>query len=115
LTSGIELISVALAFLTVYLLIVWLIRKWLIRSQASCFWRSTILAVLLAPGLLLTGEHASVPVPAFAWMSGASNAYNCIERSIFCSIELNLYLAILPFIATWIFVYLMCKEPAKSD
>lgn len=112
--SGLELVALALVALAVYLLAVWWIRKWLIKHQVSCLWRSLFLAAFLAPGLLLYGEHAGVPLPAFAWMSGASNAYNCIERSLFCSIELNLYLAILPFIATWIFAYMMCKGPAED-
>lgn len=112
--SIIEVIAAILAILLVYLLIVWLIRKWLIKHQVSCFWRSTFLAVFLAPGLLLTGEHAGIPLPAFAWMSGASNAYHCIERSLFCSIELNLYLAVLPFLVTWVFAYTMCRKPADT-
>ncbi len=112
--SEILFIALLLTFMAVYLLLVWWLRKWLIKRQVSCLWRSTLLAVLLAPGLLLYGEHAGIPLPAFAWMSGASNAYNCVARSLFCSIELNLYLAILPFIATWVFAYMMCQGPAED-
>jgi len=114
LDNGISLIVAVLFSLGVYLLAIWLVRKWLIKHNISCFWRSLFLAVLLAPGLLLYGEHAGVPLPAFAWMSGASNAYNCIEQSIFCSIKLNLFTWVLPFLATWVFAYMMCQGPDKK-
>ena len=115
--SGITLIAIVSGSLVIYLLAVWRVSKGLKKHQVSCFWRSTFLALFLAPGLLLYGQHASMPVPAFAWMSGLANAYNCIEYGLFCDIKLNLYLSILPFIATWVFVYLMCKvpEPNKLD
>jgi hypothetical protein len=113
--STIKILLLGIAILAIYLLVVWWIRKWLIKRHASCLVRSTFLAVTLAPGLLLYDEHAGIPIPSFAWMSGASNLYNCIDRSLFCSIELNLYMVILPFIATWIFAHMMCKEPDKTD
>ena len=109
--SGITLIAVILISLIVYLAAIWWVRKWMIKRQVSCLWRSLFLAAFLAPGLLLYGEHAGIPIPAFAWMSAASNAYNCIEQSIFCSIKLNLFLSVLPFLATWSFAYMMCKGP----
>ncbi len=109
------IIASLIGFLILYLGVVWLVRKWLIKHQVSCFWRSTFLAVTLAPGLLLYGEHSGIPVPAFAWMSGLSNAYNCYSKDLFCSFELNLYLAILPFIATWVFAWLMCKDTDKAS
>ncbi|MCK5697881.1 MAG: hypothetical protein KAI02_06950, partial [Gammaproteobacteria bacterium] len=68
----------------------------MIKAHVSCFWRSLFLAFCLAPGLMLYGEHAGIPIPSFAWMSGAMSTYNCIEKSIFCSIKLNLLISILP-------------------
>ena len=112
--SGITLIAVILISLIVYLAAIWWVRKWMIKRQVSCLWRSLFLAVFLAPGLLLYGEHAGIPIPAFAWMSGASNAYNCIAQSIFCSVKLNLFVSVLPFLATWAFAYMMCKGPDKE-
>ena len=113
--SGLVVIGALVLALLVYIALVLWGRKWLIKHQVSCFWRSTYLAVFLAPGLLLYGEHSGIPVPALAWMSGLSNAYNCYAKDLFCSFELNLYLAILPFLATWIFAWLMCKEPQDSS
>ena len=107
-------IAAILAVLIIYLTLVWLLRNWLIKRQVSCLWRSLILAVLLAPGLILYGEHAGIPLPAFAWMSAASNTYNCVQQSIFCSVKLNLFISVLPFLATWMFAYMMCKGPAKE-
>ena len=112
--SGITVVAIVSVSLVIYLLVVWWVSKWLKKHQLSCVWRSTFLALFLAPGLLLYGQHASIPVPAFAWMAGLANAYNCIEYGLFCDIKLNLYLSILPFIANWIFVYLMCNG-AKED
>ncbi|MCW8929800.1 MAG: hypothetical protein OQL19_06145 [Gammaproteobacteria bacterium] len=86
----------------------------MITQQVSCLWRSLFLAIFLAPGLLLYGEHAGIPLPSFAWMSVASNVYNCVEKSLFCSVKLNLLVSILPFLATWIFAFMMCKGPAKE-
>lgn len=106
-------IIIVLGSLAIYFLVVWQFRKWLVRRQVSCFWRSIFLAVFLAPGLLLYGQHGSI-LPAFAWMSGASNVYSCIENGLFCDIKLNLFVSILPFLATWFFVYLMCKGPEKE-
>jgi hypothetical protein len=99
----------------VYFLAIWWFRKWMIQQQVSCFWRSFFLALFLAPGLLLYGEHAGIPLPAFAWMSGASNLYNCLNQSLFCSIKLNLFLSIFPFFATWLFAYMMCQGPKKDS
>ncbi len=107
-------IATVLVILAVYLLAVWMLRKWLIRREVSCLWRSLVLAILLAPGLLLFGEHAGIPLPAFAWMSAASNAYNCVSQSLFCSLKLNLFISILPFLATWAFIYMMCKGTDKD-
>lgn len=115
LNSGLILIAGLTVFLLVYVGLVLWGRKWLIKHQVSCFWRSTYLAIFLAPGLLLYGEHSGIPVPSFAWMSGLSNAYNCYSKGLFCSLELNLYLAVLPFLATWIFAWLMCKEPEAKQ
>lgn len=112
--SGLTLIAAAFVALIAYFLFVWLMRKWLIKKQLSCAWRSLFLAVFLAPGLLLYGEHAGIPLPAFAWMSGASNIYNCAAQSLFCSVKLNLYMWILPFFVTWVFAYMMCKGPAED-
>ncbi|MCP3851596.1 MAG: hypothetical protein GY694_15330 [Gammaproteobacteria bacterium] len=111
-----DLIPVVVLFASIvaYFLFVWFVRKWMIKQQISCLWRSLFLALFLAPGLLLYGEHAGIPLPSFAWMSGASNAYNCIEKSLFCSIELNLYVAVLPFLVTWVFAYMMCKGPEEK-
>ena len=108
--TGIEILIFGIVSLIIYILVVLWIRKLLIRKQVSCWYRSSFLAVFLAPGLILYGEHAGLPLPSFAWMSAASNAYNCVNRDIFCSFELNLYLFILPFIATWVFAYLMCDD-----
>ncbi len=108
------LIAGFLVALLVYLLVIWFVRKWMIKHQLSCLWRSLVLAFFLAPGLLLYGEHAGIPLPAFAWMSAASNAYNCIEQSLFCSVKLNLYMSVLPFLATWMFAYMMCKGPENK-
>ncbi len=112
--NDITIIAGLLIALLVYFLVIWLFRKWLIKHQVSCLWRSLFLAAFLAPGLLLYGEHAGIPLPAFAWMSAASNAYNCIEKSLFCSVKLNLYMSVLPFLATWMFAYMMCKGPDKD-
>ncbi|MCU7939441.1 MAG: hypothetical protein KZQ64_11115 [gamma proteobacterium symbiont of Bathyaustriella thionipta] len=112
--SGLGVVGIVIISLVVYFLAIWWIRKWMINNQVSCFWRSLFLAVFLAPGLMLYGEHAGFPLPSFAWMSAANNAYSCIENSLFCSIKLNLFLSILPFLATWTFVYLMCKVPEKE-
>ncbi len=112
--NEITIIAGLLIALLVYFLVIWLFRKWLIKHQVSCLWRSLFLAAFLAPGLLLYGEHAGIPLPAFAWMSAASNAYNCIEQSLFCSVKLNLYMSVLPFLATWMFAYMMCKGPDKD-
>ena len=109
------MIAMAVAILLVYVLAVWWVRKWLIKRGVSCFWRSTFLAVFLAPGLFLFGEHASLPVPAFAWMSALSSAWSCMEKGLFCSLKLNLYLSVLPFIATWIFAYWMCQGARKPE
>ena len=109
--SGITLIAAVLVSLILYFLFIWLVRKWMIKHQISCLWRSLFLAIFLAPGLLLYGEHAGIPLPSFAWMSAASNAYNCVEKSLFCSIKLNLYISVLPFLATWAFAFMMCKGP----
>ncbi len=109
--NGLIFIAILMLALLVYIALVLWGRKWLIKHQVSCFWRSTYLAVFLAPGLLLYSEHSGVPVPSLAWMSGLSNAYNCYSKDLFCSFELNLYLAILPFLATWVFAWLMCKDP----
>ena len=111
-SSGI--VGIVIVSVLVYFLAVWWTRKWMIKNQVSCFWRSLFLAVFLAPGLMLYGEHAGFPLPSFAWMSAASNAYSCIEHSLFCSIKLNLFLSVLPFIATWTFIYLMCNDPNKD-
>lgn len=112
-TSGIAFIGIVLGALAIYLLAVWRVRKWMLKQQVACFWRSTFLAVVLAPGLLLFGQHA-VPLPTFAWMSGVGAVYNCIENGLFCDIKLNLYLSILPFLATWVFALLMCKGPEQK-
>ena len=109
--SGITLIAAVLVSLILYFLFIWLVRKWMIKHQIACIWRSLFLAIFLAPGLLLYGEHAGIPLPSFAWMSAASNAYNCVEKSLFCSIKLNLYISVLPFLATWAFAFMMCKGP----
>ena len=108
--TGIEILGIGIVALIIYVLVILWLRKLLIRKQVSCWFRSTFLAVFLAPGLILYGEHAGIPLPSFAWMSAASNMYNCVNRDIFCSFELNLYLVILPFIATWVFAYLMCND-----
>ena len=112
--TGIEILSFIIVGLIIYLVVVLWIRKLLIKKQLSCFVRSLFLAIFLAPGLILYGEHAGLPLPSFAWMSGVSNAYNCINRDLFCSFELNLYLVLLPFAATWIFAYMMCQTPAEN-
>lgn len=108
--TGIEILIIGIVSLIIYVLVILWLRKLLIRKQVSCWFRSTFLAVFLAPGLILYGEHAGLPLPSFAWMSAASNVYNCVNRDIFCSFELNLYLIILPFVATWVFAYLMCND-----
>ena len=102
-----------LALIIYFLLVRWG-WKWLVKHQVSCFGRATFLALFLAPGLLLYSEHAGIPLPALAWMSGLSNAYNCFEKGLFCGIELNLYLSVLPFLATWVFVFLLCKSPEQK-
>jgi len=101
--------------LLVYILIILWLRKQLLKNQVACLWRSLFLAAFLAPGLLIFGEHAGIPLPAFAWMSGAMNIYNCTQLSLFCSFKLNLYLSILPFFATWLFSYMMCKDSQKEQ
>lgn len=113
LDSGIAMVGIGIAALIVYLSAVLWIRKKLIKQQVSCWIRSTFLAIFLAPGLILFGEHAGMPLPSFAWMSGVSNIYNCFDHDLFCSFELNLYLVILPLLATWIFAYMMCQTPGK--
>lgn len=110
-----EILGLGIIILIIYVLVVLWIRKLLIKKQVSCAVRSTFLAITLAPGLILYGEHAGLPLPSFAWMSAASNLYNCINRDLFCSFELNLYLVILPFLATLIFSYLMCQDAAKEN
>ena len=113
--TGFEIIGMLIGALMIYVFVVLWIRKWLIKKKVSCFVRSSFLAVFLAPGLLLFGEHAGLPLPSFAWMSAVSNIYNCMDHDLFCSFELNLYLVILPFIATWVFAILMCKDLTKEN
>lgn len=113
--NGLVIIAAVLGVLVVYGLLVWWIRKWMIKHEVACLWRSLFLAIFLAPGLLLFGEHASIPVPAFAWMSGASNIYSCMQQGLFCSLKLNLYLSVLPFLATWVFAYFMCLGPDTKE
>ncbi len=112
--SSLIIIATVLIILMIYLFAVWQLRQWLIRRKVSCLWRSLLLAILMAPGLLLFGEHAGIPLPAFAWMSAASNAYNCVSQALFCSLKLNLFTSVLPFLATWAFIYMMCKGPDKD-
>jgi len=112
--SGMVMIGIGLISLAVYLSVILWIRKKLIKQQVSCRIRSTFLAFFLAPGLILFGEHAGIPLPSFAWMSGVNNLYNCVDIDLFCSFELNLYLVILPFVATWIFAFMMCQDSGKS-
>ncbi len=111
--NNLVIISLVLLSLIAYFVFIWWLRKWMIKTQVPCLWRSLFLAFCLAPGLLLYGEHAGIPIPSFAWMSGAMSAYNCVEKSIFCSIKLNLLISILPFFVTWIFAYFMCNKPAE--
>ncbi len=113
--TGIEIISIGIVALIIYVLVVLWVRKWLIKKQVSCLIRNSFLAVFFAPGLILLGEHAGLPIPSFAWMSAASNIYNCMDHDLFCSFELNLYMVILPFMATWVFAYLMCQDKAKEN
>ncbi len=105
--------AVIIISLILYVAVILWINKWLRKKQTACFWRALFLAVFLAPGLLLYGEHAGIPLPSFAWMSGLSNAYNCMENGVFCELKLNLFISVLPFLATWLFVYIMCKPPAR--
>lgn len=111
----ITILGLGVLALVIYFLFVRWGWKWLLKRQVSCFGRATFLALFLAPGLLLFSEHAGIPLPALAWMSALSNAYNCIENNLFCGIKLNLYLSVLPFLATWVFVFLLCKSPEPEN
>ena len=111
--NDIILIAIAIIALLTYIFIIWGVNKKLKQYNTACLWRSLFLALFLAPGLILFGEHAGIPLPSFAWMSAAMNTYNCIEHSVFCSVKLNLFISILPFLATWLFIYMMCS--GKQD
>jgi len=114
LTSISGIIALVVVSLIVYFVAIWWIRKWLIKHQVSCLWRGLFLAVVLAPGLMIYGEHSGFPLPSFAWMSGTSSAYYCMVESPLCSIKLTLFTSVLPFFATWIFASMMCAEPEKK-
>lgn len=108
-----EFISVLLViggFLIAYFLLVWFVRRTLIKYQINCVLYGGIIALLLAPSLLISGGHDLLPLPAFAWMVMLWNTYNCLQNDIFCSIQLNLFLVVLPFIATWVFTTSLCKD-----
>jgi len=108
------IIAIVIASLVVYFSVIWWIKKWLIKQQVSCLWRGLFLAVSLAPGLMIYGEHSGFPLPSLAWMSGASSVYYCMVESPLCSFKLTLFTSVLPFIATWIFTSMMCTEPKKK-
>lgn len=112
--TGIEILGIGIATLIIYVLVILWIRKRIVKKGVSCLFRSLFLAVFLAPGLILLGDHSGLPLPSFAWMSAARNIYNCMEHDLFCSFELNFYLVLLPFTATWIFTYLMCQPPSEE-
>jgi len=114
LNSITSIIALVIVSLIIYFVAIWWIRKWLIKQQVSCLWRSLFLALFLAPGLMIYGEHSGFPLPSLAWMSGASSVYYCMVESPLCSIKLTLFTSVLPFLATGIFAYMMCSEPEKK-
>lgn len=107
-------IASGLVILAVYLWLVWMIRKWMIRHQFPCLWRGLVMALFLAPGLLIYAEHGAIPLPSFAWMAAVNNIYGCNYHELYCSVKLNLLSIILPFIVTWIFAFTMCNSKKEQ-